>query len=105
MAGERAEVDTVVRILVAHSARLHRGAIRAALESHPDLEVVAEADNATEAVAACDRRRPDVAILDGLLPGYEAVNPSRAIKERHTPCAILVLADANDLAMLTDGLG
>jgi len=105
MAGERAEVGETVRILVAHSARLHRGAIRAALDCEPDLEVVAEADNATEAVEACDRRRPDVAILDGRLPGYESVNPSCAIKERHTHCAILVLADANDLGMLTDGLG
>src|SRR6266508_504568 len=78
MGGERAAVDGVVRILVAHSARLHRGAICAALECEPDLHVVAEADNATDAVEACDRRQPDVAILDGLLPGYEAVNPSCA---------------------------
>lgn len=98
-------MDAVVRILVAHSARLHRGAIRAALESHPDLEVVAEADNATEAIEACDRRRPDVAILDEGLQGFESVNPSCAIMERHQHCAILVLADANDLGLLTEGLG
>jgi DNA-binding NarL/FixJ family response regulator len=67
--------------------------------------VVAEADNAIEAVEACDSRHPDVAILDGHLPGYEAVNPSCAIRERNTQCAILVLAEANDLGMLTDGLG
>jgi two-component system NarL family response regulator len=104
MAGERAEVG-VVRILVAHSARLHRGAIAAALECERDLHVVAEADNAAEAVEACDRLQPDVAILDGHLPGYEVVKPGCAIKERNTQCAILVLADANDLGMLTDGLG
>jgi DNA-binding NarL/FixJ family response regulator len=105
MAGERAEVGGVVRIVVAHSARLHRGAIRAALEIQPDLEVVAEADNAAEAVDACERLLPDVAILDGHLPGSDSGNTSCAIKERHGRCAILVLADANDLGLLTDGLG
>jgi DNA-binding NarL/FixJ family response regulator len=105
MAGERAEVGKVVRVLVAHTARLHRGAICAALQCEPDLEVVAEADNALEAVEACAQRRPDVAILDGDLPGYESVKPSCAIKECHSQCAILVLADANDLGMLMGGLG
>jgi DNA-binding NarL/FixJ family response regulator len=95
-----------VRVLIAHSARLHRDAVRAALDREADLEVVAEVANAADAVEACLEVHPDVAILDALLPDYASVQPGCAIRDRNgVGCRILVVAEASDLATLTDGLG
>jgi DNA-binding NarL/FixJ family response regulator len=95
-----------VRVLVAHNARLHRDAVRAALDGEADLEVVAEAEDAAGAVEACATVKPDVAILDAMLPDYADVQPGCAIRDRNNGgCRILVVADASDLATLTDGLG
>ena len=105
MAGEELS-DVTVRVLVAHGSRLHRDAVCAAIGAERDLEVVAEADSAAAAVEACILVHPDVAILDALLPDYAAVKPGCAIRDRDgSGCGILVVADAQDLATLTDGLG
>lgn len=105
MAGANAS-SKAVRVLVAHSVRLHRDAVRAALEAEADLEVVAEAADAAGAVEACVAARPDVAILDAMLPDYAEVQPGCAIRDRNNGgCRILVVADASDLVTLTDGLG
>lgn len=98
--------DEPVRVLVAHSVRLHRDAVRAAIDHEPDLEVVAEAADAAAAVQSCAAIRPDVAVLDAKLPDYADVRPGCAIRERDGGgCNILVVADADDLVTLTDGLG
>lgn len=97
---------TPVRVLVAHSMRLHRDAVRAAIDREPDLEVVAEAADAAAAVQACATVHPDVAVLDSMLPDYVDVQPGCAIRDRNGGgCQVLVVADASDLATLTDGLG
>ncbi len=99
--------STRVRVLVAHSVRLHRDAVRAALDNEPDLEVVAEAADAAAAVQACATLCPDVAVLDAKLPDYADVRPGCAIRDRDGGggCNILVIADVDDLVTLTDGLG
>jgi DNA-binding NarL/FixJ family response regulator len=46
-----------------------REGLRTIVESQPDMLLVAQAVNATEAVAEFRRRRPDITLLDQRLPG------------------------------------
>ena len=65
-----------IRILIADDHALVRAGIRALLERHPNMEVVAEASNGLEAIAMVRQLKPDVVLMDISMPelnGLEAV--------------------------------
>ena len=94
-----------LQVLIADEHGIFRDALRAALERERDLEVVGEASEGPEAVAAVERGRPDVAILSATLTTYSGVRASCLIRERAPNCRTIVLADVQDQRQLTDGLG
>ena len=67
----RGEVISVM--LVADQARV-RGALAALLDLEPDLQVVAEAGDHDEALAAAQRTRPDVVLMDVQLGGRDGID-------------------------------
>lgn len=66
-----------IRVVIADDEPLVRAALRELLAAG-GLDVVAEAASAEEAVAACRRHAPDVAVLDVRMPG-EGPTASAAI--------------------------
>jgi DNA-binding NarL/FixJ family response regulator len=93
-----------LRVLVATEHGLVRDALRAALEREDDLAVVGEATDGPAALAAVAEHAPDVAVLGADLPDLDGVRTSCLIKERSPECAIIVLTDAHDQRLVTDGL-
>ncbi len=65
------------------------------LEQHPDVEVVAEAEDAATAVQVCWRLRPDVVFLDINMPGTDGLTAARRLAELSEP-PLLVFATAYD---------
>ncbi|MCL4863827.1 MAG: response regulator transcription factor, partial [Caldilineaceae bacterium] len=53
-----------IRVVLADDHAVVRAGIRMFLESVPDIEVVAEADNGEMAQALIQQHQPDVAVLD-----------------------------------------
>ena len=99
-----AESDAVVRILLADEQSLFREAVKAVLESEPDLRVVAEARDGLQAVAEAERTRPDVALLDRGLPNCDGVRAAALIKAKVPNCRILLLTEEEDQGALIDAL-
>ncbi|NJB98194.1 DNA-binding response regulator [Sphingomonas sp. ABOLD] len=69
-----------IRILVADDHVLLRQGIAGIVAPEPDLEIVGEAANGAEAVAAFERMRPDITLMDlqmPILPGIEAISRIR----------------------------
>ena len=62
-----------LRVLVADDNPVVRAGLSALLGGHPDIEVVAEASNGTEAVSAAERVSPDVVLLDVRMPGTDGL--------------------------------
>ncbi|MDW4907658.1 response regulator transcription factor [Streptomyces sp. ADMS] len=62
-----------LRVLVADDNPVIRAGLTALLGGHPDIEVVAEASNGTEAVSAAERVHPDVVLLDVRMPGTDGL--------------------------------
>jgi two-component system LytT family response regulator len=58
-----------VRALIVDDERLARRELRRLLEAHPELEVVGEAANVSEAKALLDEEEPDLLFLDIEMPG------------------------------------
>lgn len=61
------------------------------INQEPDLRVVAEAENGIEAVAAYERHRPDVTLLDLRMPVMEGVEVVTRIRERDPNARVIVL--------------
>jgi DNA-binding NarL/FixJ family response regulator len=68
-----------IRVLIADDERLVRAGLRMLLSAEDDLEVVAEAADGREAVAAAGRSRPDVVLMDIRMPVMDGIEATRRI--------------------------
>lgn len=84
------------RILLVEDNDVFREALELLLGMRADVEVVASIADGSEAVAACDKYRPDVVLMDYRLPGMDGVQATAAVKEAHPEIAVVCLtASAN----------
>ncbi len=68
-----------IRVLLADDQAMIRGGLRLILEDQPDINVVAEASDGTEAIRLARRLRPDVCLIDIRMPGKDGIEVTRAI--------------------------
>jgi two-component system response regulator DesR len=84
----------VIRVLLGARDTLFCGALAAVLASQADLRVVAELARTDEVPAAANRHRPEVAVLDGRLPGTVTIGElCRSLRRTSPECRPLVLLD------------
>ncbi|MEV4622596.1 response regulator transcription factor [Asanoa sp. NPDC049573] len=62
-----------IRVLVADDQELVRGGFALILDAQPDITVVGEAADGAEAVAAAERLRPDVVLMDVRMPNVDGI--------------------------------
>ena len=78
------------RILIADDNALVRRALRVLIETNEDWKVCAEAVNGREAVAKAFELRPDLIVMDFLMPMLNGIQAARQIgKEAPTPPMLL----------------
>ena len=70
-----------IRIVVADDETLIREALETILSLQADIDVVAVAASGTEAIVQIERHRPDVAVLDLLMPGADGIEVAAAISD------------------------
>jgi DNA-binding NarL/FixJ family response regulator len=85
-----------MRILIVDDHALFRVGIRGILQQEPDLEVVAEADDARTALDAAFGTSPDVILMDLSLPAPGGIETTQRIRRELPATAIIVLASDED---------
>ncbi|MER7177779.1 response regulator transcription factor [Streptomyces mesophilus] len=80
-----------IRVLLADDHALVRRGVRLILDSEPDLDVVAEADNGAEAVAMARAHRPALAVLDIAMPRMTGLQAARELARTQPDLRILML--------------
>jgi DNA-binding NarL/FixJ family response regulator len=80
-----------IQVLIADDQALIRSGLRAIIESEPDMQVVGEAGDGTEAVEAVRRLRPDVALMDIRMPRLDGVAATRALLRGAVPIRTRIL--------------
>ena len=68
-----------IRVLLADDQAMIRGGLRLILEDQPDISVVGEAADGTEAIRLARRLRPDVSLVDIRMPGQDGIEVARAL--------------------------
>jgi two-component system, NarL family, response regulator LiaR len=81
----------VIRLLIADDHPIVRQGVRFLLEQHRDLEVVGEAGEGAVAVRLAEELKPDVILLDLVMPGQDGVETIRELRRRARGVRILVL--------------
>jgi DNA-binding NarL/FixJ family response regulator len=80
-----------VRLLVVDDHPVVRQGLRTFLETRPDFEVVGEAGDGETAVAEATRLRPDVILMDLVMPGVGGLEAIGRIRAAEPGARILVL--------------
>ena len=93
-----------VRILIVDDHALYRVGIRNILEREPDLEIVAEADDARTALDASFATNPDVILMDLSLPSPGGIETTQRVKRELPAAAIIVLSTEEDEDALFDAI-
>jgi two-component system response regulator NreC len=85
-----------IRCLLVDDHTLVRQGIRRLLESEPDIEVVAEASSAEEAVQKTKDLRPDIVLMDVGMPGLSSFEAVRQIRRNSIVTRVLFLTMYDD---------
>lgn len=80
-----------IKVLIAESNAIFRQGLQAILAGEAGIEVVGQAGNARETVAAYQELRPDVTIMDLRMPEMECLNAIRAIRTENPQARIVIL--------------
>jgi len=81
-----------LRVLIVDDEPLARERVRSLLEDEPELEVIGECADGTEAVAAIKKQSPDLLFLDVQMPGTGGFEVLRALDPERLPLVIFVTA-------------
>ena len=82
-----------IGVLIADDQELIRTGLAMILNAQPDIEVIAEAENGTQAVVLAQKLRPDVCLLDIRMPELNGIEATRRLAgpEVDDPIPVVVI--------------
>jgi two-component system NarL family response regulator len=93
-----------IRVLVVDDHALFRRGLQMVLEQEPDIEVVGEASDGTEAVVVAAETLPDIVLLDVRMPKRGGIDACTAIHDVAPSTKIIMLTISDEEADLYDAI-
>jgi NarL family two-component system response regulator LiaR len=93
-----------IRVLIVDDHSVVREGLRMFLARDPDLEVVGEADDGAEALEQTRHLRPDVVIMDLLMPVMDGIAATRAIRRELPETEVLALTSVLESASVVEAI-
>lgn len=81
-----------IRVLLADDHSVLRDGLEAMLHAHCGMQVVAHARDGAEAVERAIETRPDVAVIDIVMPRLDGIEATRQLRHRCPDCRVLILS-------------
>jgi NarL family two-component system response regulator LiaR len=85
-----------IRVLVVDDHAVVREGLRAFLELQDGIDVAGEAADGEEAIALAEQLRPDVVLMDLVMPQLDGLAAMRALRERVPAARVIVLTSFAD---------
>ncbi len=93
-----------IRVLVADDHAMVRHGLRGFLATAGDLETVGEAVDGAEAVDLARRLRPDLVLMDLLMPGLDGISATAEIRRELPSVEVIALSGYLEPQMIADAL-
>jgi DNA-binding NarL/FixJ family response regulator len=86
----------MIRILIADDHAVVRSGLRKVLEAQPGWEVVAEAGDGKETISKATATKPNVVVLDSMMPLVSGMEATRQIRDRLRQTEVLIFTIHED---------
>ncbi|MFN5708543.1 MAG: response regulator [Planctomycetota bacterium] len=96
--------NQTIEIMLVDDHQLVRDALRSWLEKFTDFAVVAECGTGNEVLALAERQRPDIVVLDLLLPGMSGLEVLKQLREQLPEVKVICLSMESGAEFLTRAL-
>ena len=93
-----------IRVMLVDDHAVVRSGLEAFLSVIPDLELVGEAENGDEAVVRCGLLKPDVVLMDLIMPGTDGVTATRLIHEKYPKVRVIALTSFQEDTLIQRAL-
>lgn len=97
-------IKNKIKIMMVEDHKLVRVGLKTLFEDYSDIEVIAEADNAKDAVEKARLYKPDVILLDIGLPDYSGLDAAKKILDENSEQKIIILTSHQDEAEINEAL-
>lgn len=89
-----------IRVVIADDHDIVRQGLKLYLQFDPEFEVVGEAANGLEALELVEQLRPDIVLMDILMPEMDGLEATVAIRQRMPETEVLILTSVLDDAIV-----
>ncbi len=93
-----------IRVMIADDHDIVRRGLAAFLNGFDDLQLVGEAATGAEAIRTCDALRPDVILMDMMLPDMDGIAVTRAIRAQNPAVQVVMLTSSKDEQLVQSAL-
>ncbi|HWR66420.1 MAG TPA: response regulator transcription factor [Bellilinea sp.] len=93
-----------IRIIIADDHGILRGGLKSLLSADPNMQVVGEANNGSEALRLASELKPNVALMDIGMPGNEGLDATRQLVQDFPATRVIILTMHEDGALLQESL-
>lgn len=85
-----------IRVLLVDDHAVVRTGLATFLVAYDDIELVGEARSGEHALLLCEHERPDVVLMDLVMPGIDGVEATKKIRERYPEVQVVALTSFRD---------
>jgi len=86
----------MIRVMIVDDNAMTREGIKAFLSSYPDINVVAEAQDGSDAIEIFPKVLPDVVLMDLIMPKVDGIKATNSIMEKWPQARIIALTSSTD---------
>ncbi len=93
-----------IRVMIVDDHTMVRRGLATFLKVFDDLLAVGEADNGADAIQVCAEIRPDVVLMDMVMPGMDGVSATRIIRQRFPLVQVIALSSYKEGELINNAL-
>jgi len=97
-------MSDIIRIMLVDDHAVVRSGLSAFLSVNPDLELVGEAENGEQAVVRAGLLKPDVILMDLMMPVMDGVAATAAIKKQYPNIQVIALTSFQEDELVQNAL-
>jgi two-component system, NarL family, response regulator LiaR len=93
-----------IRVMIVDDHAVVRSGLGAFLMVFDDLELVGEANGGEQAVRLCEKFKPDVVLMDLVMPGMDGAAATKAVRERCPHIQVIALTSFREQELVQGAL-